>query len=235
MSHIHIPDGILPLWLCIGAYLIIFIYLIIFGFYFKKFKLNKKIPLVATLSALMLVTMSLELPIGYHVNLAALSGILLGPWLAILSIFIVNIILAFLGHGGVTVIALNTIVVSIEAIVSFLIFKMFVKFTKKTFLNAFLATFIALFVSAWASIGIVYVGTHNTNYLRYDEDRATSVQNTNEIDFNVKKFIILILALGLLGWTLEGLITAFIINYISRTKPEILENSIGHNIYTSEK
>jgi len=241
MSHIHVPDGVLPFWLCFCAYLIIFIYLIIFSFNFKKMELNKKIPLVGVMSALMLVTMSLELPIGYHVNLAALSGILLGPWLAILSIFIVNIILAFLGHGGVTVIGLNTIVVSIEAVLAYFIFKGMMRWSRKTFRSVFLATFIALFVSAWSTIGLVYLGTNNTNYLRYDDDKAGKVHhvqkaaNNDVLDFNIKKFIFLILVLGLVGWSLESLITAFIVSYISRTKPEILENSVGHELYTSEQ
>ena len=65
----------------------------------------------------MLVGMSSEIiPIAYHINLTVLAGILLGPWLSIISAVIVNVMLALLGHGGVTVIGLNTLVISTEMI-----------------------------------------------------------------------------------------------------------------------
>ena len=44
------------------------------------------IPLVGAMAALMLVAMSSEIvPIAYHINLTVLAGILLGPWLSIIT------------------------------------------------------------------------------------------------------------------------------------------------------
>jgi len=71
----------------------------------------------------MLVAMSLEiLPIFYHINLSVVAGILLGPALGFLAAFIANLILAFMGHGGITVIGLNTLLLGSEAVLGHTLF-----------------------------------------------------------------------------------------------------------------
>jgi hypothetical protein len=68
------------------------------------------VPLLGIVAALMIVGMSAEIvPIAYHVNLSVIGGILLGPALSAIAAFIVVIVLAMLGHGGVTVIGLNAL------------------------------------------------------------------------------------------------------------------------------
>ncbi|MDD3014359.1 MAG: energy-coupling factor ABC transporter permease, partial [Candidatus Gastranaerophilales bacterium] len=163
----------------------------------------------------------------YHINLAVLAGIILGPVLSVLAILVVNIILAFLGHGGFTVIGLNTIVVSIEAILGYFGFKFLSSKIKKIFLSAFLATFIALFISTWSTIGVVYSGTHDLDSII--EHNHHSAEHKEEVNphktesFDIKKFIMLIMAFSVVGWTAESIITAYIINYINKVRPDILE------------
>ena len=124
MSHIHIPDGFLPVWLWLSGFLMVGIYLLFTTSYIKKNNLHKKLVLVGIFSALMIVGMSLEIvPISYHLNLSALSGIILGPIFSPLAILVTNIFLALLGHGGITNIGLNTVIVSLEAVIAFYIFK----------------------------------------------------------------------------------------------------------------
>jgi len=43
--------------------------------------------------------------------------------------------------------------------------------------------------------------------------------------FDFKKFILLILLFGAVGWTIESIITAYIVNYINQIKPKLLENA----------
>lgn len=239
MSHIHIPDGVLPLWLVILGYVVIGIYLIFLSFYLKKSARNKKIALVGVMAALMLIAMTIEIiPPAYHINLAVLSGIILGPFLSVAAIFISNIILGFLGHGGISVIGLNTIVVAVEAVAGFWFFKFLCSRIKNIFITTFIAAFLALFISAWSSIGIIYLGVGNIQEIYHKHTHSTEVVNDhysetkkhNELDysmdhseFNLAKFITMILALGLLGWIIEAFVTAFIVNYIKQLRPDIIE------------
>ena len=48
-------------------------------------------------------------------NFAALAGMMLGPALSFVSVFVVNLILALLGHGGITAVGINTLTIGIEA------------------------------------------------------------------------------------------------------------------------
>lgn len=237
MSHIHIPDGILPPWMLIIAYLIVILYLFGLGIYIKKFNCYKKMALVGIFSALMLLTMSIEiLPISYHLNLAVLTGIIIGPILSTLVIFIVNIISALIGHGGITVIGLNTLVISLEAIIGYYLFKLIKRNLKNIFATTFITTIIALFISTWSCIGIVYISTNNIEGLfeHNHEHHADAIKHSNthisvnsltdnKMDFDITKFIYLVISLGSIGWTIEGIINAFVISYIHKIKPELLE------------
>jgi cobalt/nickel transport system permease protein len=270
MSHIHIPDGILPFWLWIAGYLIVILYLIGLGVYFKKHPHNKKLALIGIFAALMIIAMSIELvPIGYHINLAALTGIILGPLFSVLSIFVVTLILGLIGHGGITVVGLNTLTISLEAIVAWAGFRFLKNKIKNLFLVTFLSTVIALFISTWGTIGIVYLGSGNLenimhnhgqksekvfNFHLFDKHKDHEHENLKDHGkaehlhehtdssvtenlqqpatpetpqklphFSMQRFILLVMILGLIGWVLEGLITAFIINYIYKTKPDLLE------------
>ena len=262
MSHIHLPDGILPVWLWLAGVIIVFLYMFIAGRSFKTDGLNKKIPLIGVFAAFMLIAMSIEIvPLAYHINLAVLTGIVLGPLYSVVSILIVNLILAFLGHGGITTVGLNTITVSVEAIVGYFGFKMFHKKIKNIFVVVFVVSVIALFISCWTSIGIIYLGTGNLQSVEHNHDDESSgmisfglIENSKhhheEIEsthhnekieavpekthhlhqenrqhlFDIKRFIFLVMVLGSIGWILEGLVTAFIIGYINKMKPDLLEN-----------
>lgn len=248
MSHIHIPDGILPLWLWLAGYVVIIIYLFVLGIYFKRANFDIKLPLVGVFAALMLIAMSVEIvPIGYHINLAVLSGIILGPVLSVLTIFVVTLILSFIGHGGITVVGLNTLTISIEALVGFVVFRLLNRKIKNIFAVTFISSIVALFISTCGTIGIVYLGTENIEAIgvhnnhsasgfinfellnHHEEKQLSSLQTGNHNNnpdnltrFDIKKFILLILGLGFIGWTLEAFITAFIVNYINKIKPDLL-------------
>ena len=77
----------------------------------------------------MLVGMSTEfVPIAYHINLTVLAGIIVGPAMGFLAAFIVDLILALFGHGGITVVGLNTLIVGAECALGSLIFRGLVPF-----------------------------------------------------------------------------------------------------------
>ncbi|MBM4322806.1 MAG: hypothetical protein FJ115_04520 [Deltaproteobacteria bacterium] len=236
MSHIHLPDGILPVWLWVLGFIVaVLIGFILFRFT-KREALAKKLPLLGMMAAAMVLGASVEIvPIAYHVNLTAISGILLGPSLIFLATFVVNVILALFGHGGITVIGLNTLTLSIEGIFGYLFFRLFWKVLKRLTLVSFTATFLALLLSTFSMIGVVGLGvSHYEKLIHKDEGHGIFEfkllkekgdhhgEDKEKSEANFKRFIAIVLPLGLLGWILEGIITTLIMRYIHRLRPDLL-------------
>jgi cobalt/nickel transport system permease protein len=240
MSHIHLPDGILPVWLWVlGWILLALIILILKGFYEKE-RFSAKIPLVATFSAIMVISMSLEIvPIFYHINLSVVSAIILGPAWFIVCSFVVNLILAFFGHGGITVVGLNSLVIAVEGILGYFLFKTLWSIFKKMFWAGFVSTFLALFISTLFALGIVSLGTSDISkafgigeklhsktdrgFLKFETGEAEKQKEEALAEFDFKKFFFLILGFGSIGWALEGLITAGILRYLHKVRPGLFE------------
>lgn len=234
MSHIHLPDGVLPVWLWVSGFIVaILIGLILFRFN-KKEELTRRLPLLGMMAALMVLGASVEIvPIAYHVNLTVISGILLGPSLIFLATLVVNVILALFGHGGITVIGLNTLVLSIEGIFGYVLFRLLWRLSKKLILAIFLATFIALLCSTFAMIGVVSLGASHYEELIHQEgkgifefhfskEKPDQHEEKKGGEVNLKRFIAIVLPLGFIGWVLEGVITSLIARYIHRLRPDLL-------------
>lgn len=164
MSHIHIPDGVLPLWLWLTGWIVALAVVSVASRMAIAEDVRRKVPLLGVVSALMLVAMSSEIvPIAYHINLTVLGAILLGPVLAPIAAFIVVTILALLGHGGVTVIGLNTLVISAEMLIGLALFRTLIGVLgrKRPSISAGLATVVTLALSTLLLVGIVWLGGGN--------------------------------------------------------------------------
>ncbi len=73
----------------------------------------------AALGALMLAAMSVPLgPLGYHLSLLGVVGVLLGPAASFQVVAVVSGTLALFGHGGLTVVGLNALVMGAGAAVA---------------------------------------------------------------------------------------------------------------------
>ena len=234
MSHIHLPDGVLPIWLWASGFIIaILIGFILFRF-IKKEELTRRLPLLGMMAAAMVLGASVEIvPIAYHVNLTVISGILLGPSLIFLATFVVNVILALFGHGGITVIGLNTLTLSIEGIFGHLFFRLFWKIFKKLTPATFLATLLALCLSTFSMIGVVGLGvSHYEELIHQEKEKGTFEFNLlkekhdqhgkERGEVNMRRFVAIVLPLGFLGWLLEGVVTTLIARYIHRLRPDLL-------------
>jgi len=236
MSHIHLPDGVLPIWLWVlGFFVVILIWMILLRL-MKKEELTRRLPLLGMMAAIMVLGASVEiLPIAYHVNLTVMSGILLGPSLIFLATFVVNVILALFGHGGITVIGLNTLMFSVEGALGYFLFHLFWRLLRRLSLAIFLATFLALTVSTFSMIGVVSLGTSHYEELIHQESGKGIIgfelgkekeshhqEGVPEKEVNLRRFMAIILPLGFIGWVLEGMITALIARYIHRLRPDLL-------------
>jgi cobalt/nickel transport system permease protein len=119
MSHLHLPDGLVPWWLWVPALPVTLALLALAN----RALTPQKIAYQGALGALMLAAMAIPLgPLEFHLTLAGPVGILLGASGAFPVVFVVSAILAFLGHGGLTVVALNALVLGACAATASVVF-----------------------------------------------------------------------------------------------------------------
>lgn len=238
MSHIHIPDGIVPSYLWITGYVITFIIMIIL---FRKNRydhLRKKVPLCALMSAIMLISMSI--PLGFlpvHIGLAVLSGIILGPSLGFVSVFTVNLILALTGHGGITIVGINTLILGAEVIIGYYIYMLLSK-RIKIFISSFVSVFIAVAVSLTLMFGLMYTtGNHlyafsqvSHTHEHIDEDHEDHEdheehEDINHIDYMGLTGISALMIILLSGLIIEALATGLITGFLTKVRPDILKKA----------
>jgi cobalt/nickel transport system permease protein len=222
MTHMHIPDGILPVWLWALGFILMALFL---GFVLRRLRtmdMKKMIPLLGALSAAMLVGMSIPILPGYHINLSVVTGILIGPSLGFVAAFIANLILAFMGHGGITVVGLNTLLLGSEAVLGHTLFYLFKK-RLPVFWRAALATLMTLFITTTILIGIVAMAHLDPEMLHHGEDHGQGPSGQG----SVSTFALLVLTIGAVGWIIEAAITGAVVRFISQVKPDLL----GHVLH----
>ncbi len=221
MTHMHIPDGVLPVWLWVSGFIALALIMGLCLYRLKDADRKKQIPLLGALSAVMLVAMSLEIvPLAYHINLTVVTGILLGPALGFVSAFIVNFMLALIGHGGITVLGLNTMLLGAEAILGHVFFSSLGnKFP--LFWRAAAATVLTLLITTCLLVGIVAVS--NANPSAFTEAHGHEA-GAHEGPVSVGRFAALALGFGALGWIVEAAITGAVVRFIAQVKPDLLRH-----------
>jgi cobalt/nickel transport system permease protein len=223
MTHMHIPDGVLPVRIWLLGFLVMFITMAISLIQLRSRGLKRKIPLLGAVSAAMLVVMSLEiLPIVYHINLSVVAGIPQGTALGFLATFITNPVLAFMRRSGVMVIGLNTLLLGAEAIRSHNLFFVFPK-RLPVFWRAAVATVLTLFITTIALIGIV-ASSHLEPDLFSHEQQGHGLEQlvVHKERLSVSRFATMVLILGSVGWIIEAAITGAVVSFKARVKPDLL-------------
>jgi cobalt/nickel transport system permease protein len=227
----HIPDGVLPVWLVTAGWIAA---ALILAFCIKKVNgtdLKRKIPLLGIISALMIVGMTLEIvPIAYHINLTVVAGIVLGPSLAFIAVFIVDLLISMFGHGGVTVVGLNTIIIGAEAVLGYYLFQLFrqVMRNKSMFWESSLAALLSLFLSTSIMLGVVYLShvspekIGNVGHLISGAGGGTDALHNAGSGINFPRFAKTVFILSPLGWILESAITGLVIKYVFRVRPDLI-------------
>lgn len=246
MSHIHIPDGVLPVWLWLTGWLVAALAVLVASRVSQREDIRRKVPLLGVVSALVLVAMSTEIvPIAYHINLTVVAGVLLGPWLSIIAAFIVQLVLAMLGHGGVTVIGLNTIQIGTEMVLGGALFRLLTRVLGRARVRpaAAMATVVALAVTTTMLVGLVALagagpaaardtGALNPATLRFKSPFSGGVMHVGlfsggerpaaDTGRSVRRFAAIVYTLGPIGWAIEALITAAVLGYVARVRPSLV-------------
>ena len=220
MTHLHIPDGILPIRIWMLGIILMALAIGFSVHRLRSLNLMKKIPLLGAVSAVMLVAMSLEiLPLAYHINLSVVAGIMLGPSLGFLAAFIANLILAFMGHGGITVIGLNTLLLGSEAVLGHTLYSLFSRWPS-VFWRAAMATLLTLMATTMALVGIVALSGIDPEFHHHADGHAPVAEGRDSIS----TFASLVLSLGSIGWIIEAAITGAVVKFISQVKPGLLDH-----------
>ncbi len=155
ISHIHLPDGVLPWSWWLLADLLALVWLLVALRHEGRGRRSMRLPLLGALGACMLLTMSVPLgPLPLHLNLTIVTGILAGPWLGFITVFLVNIMLSLLGHGGLTVVGLNSLLMGLEVAVGWWLFHRLFRNWSISW-RACLAPMLALLLSVSISFGVI--------------------------------------------------------------------------------
>lgn len=243
MSHLHIPDGVLPLPIVVFGVLAAALLVLAASRRLSRSEGARVAPRIATLSALMLVGMGLPLPIlGYHVNLTVLTGIIAGPAAGFISVFITNLILALTAHGGVTTLGLNTLIGSLEVLLGWIVWNAARRALGRgrAFAAAAVAVVVALAVSTGAMLAIVgWSGTDPHQFGHVHSAAETGEQHeehTGDADAHddhdadaasaFRTFATLLLSAAAIGWAVEAVVVGALVQFISRARPEMLDPDV---------
>ena len=241
MSHIHLPDGVIPFVWWFGGYIAALLVAIFVLRQIDKDSVRRKIPIAAVMAAVMLITMSIPLGfLPFHLNLSALAGILMGPGLGFVIAFVVNIFMAMMGHGGVTVIGLNTLIIGAEAVLAFLIFSGLRNKLQQSFSSG-ISVALALVVSITLMIAVVGLSgaidiTGGEAFIAHDHDHGHEYEEKHEEEKHAEEKHEEGFNLGfmtLTGWAafltvvtsgilLESVLTALIVGFLVKVRPDML-------------
>lgn len=245
MSHLHVPDGVLPLWLVLAGWAVTIVVVALALRALGGSDARRRVPIVGALAALMLVAMSSEVvPIAYHINLTVVAGILLGPALSVITAIVVVSVLALIGHGGVTVIGLNVVVIATEMVLGGLLFRAFERVLnrKRPALVAGAATVLTLLVTTTMVVGIVALGgtraatresgAFDPQQLRFENPFAEGVLGSELVgeeepepepgQGDIGRFALTVYILGSIGWLLEGAVTGGIVGFVAKVRPSLV-------------
>jgi len=223
MSHIHLPDGVIPVFWWVLGYIVTAIVLALAFSMTKSTDTRRKVSLLGIIAALMLIGQSVPLGfIPFHLSLAVLAGIVLGPWLGYIAVFISNLFLALIGHGGITVVGLNTVVVGSEAIIGYFLFNFFRGHMPSVAPAAIIATALTLIISVSLMVSVVAVSQVNPAAILEEDEDHDVVEEPEISRVSLPRFIAIIAPIAIIGIIIESLAIGLVIRFINGIRPEII-------------
>jgi cobalt/nickel transport system permease protein len=211
MAHIHLEDGSFSLFWVLAWWLLA-LCLVGIALYLLRSE-NKpdprKITIAAFVTASAFAIFQVQIPLagGVHLNLTSLIGILTGPVIGTIIVFIVNIFSAAIGHGGWGLIGANVIVNFTEVLVAWLVFRGMKSVTTDLFSRAGVATFAGLFAGNLVMIAVILV---------------SGIQGVDQTPAQILAGLSLLAALNMGAAVIEAILTGFIVAYIGKIRPDLL-------------
>ncbi|AMW28111.1 cobalt transporter CbiM [Arthrospira platensis] len=211
----HISEGIIPAQICLAGYGITGLVT-----WYSLRQINRQanptanIPKASLLTAAFFVASSIHIPIppaSVHLVLNGLLGAILGYY-AFPAILIGLIFQAIIfGHGGLTTLGINGIIMGIPAIIAAVIFQSRHRFSHH--LKPTISLNLFGFLAGASSVGF--------STILFLVILITNLPSTLESPAEKAAIIALIIAHIPLMF-IEGVFTAMVVNFLSRVKPELL-------------
>jgi cobalt/nickel transport system permease protein len=211
VAHIHLEDGSFSLFWVLAWWVaaLLIVGLALFLLRSKNKPDPKKITIAAFVTAAAFAIFQVQIPVagGVHLNLTPLIGILTGPFIGTLVVFIVNFFSAAIGHGGWGLIGANVVINFTEVLVSWFVFRSMKSITTDLFSRAGIATFAGLFAGNLVMIAVILV---------------SGIQGVNQTPDQILLGLLLLAAVNMGIAAIEAVLTGFMVAYIGKVKPEIL-------------
>lgn len=213
---VHIPDGFLDPLIASLTYAVFIFFMIYVLYRLRNVSYAEKASVLAVISAGIFAAQMLNWPIvggtSLHFVGGALAGILLGPWLGALSMFLVLFVQCLVFHdGGITALGANMINMGmIDVLVGFVLYRIGERLGGSRGLGGV----VGAFLGGW--LGITLAG----------------VACGLEIGLSSQFSYGWVLAVSVMGvWHLvlgvvEGVITAAVLAYLIRRAPELLYGGV---------
>lgn len=210
----HIPDGILPLPVTLTGYAVS-----IGAVWYCTRQIKKRgdprehIPKAALLAAAFFSVTLIQIPIpptSVHLLLCGLMGVLLG-FFAMPAILVALFFQAVMfGHGGLTTLGVNGIILGLPALSAALFFRMHDPLNGSDNAKTAIFGFVAGSVAAALSVAVFSLFIFNTIPAHMD---ATAE----------KTAIMALIFAHIPVIIIEGVVTAFIVVFLRQSKPQLLE------------
>ena len=214
MAHIHLPDGIFPLWaLVLWNGLAVALFGAVVYRVRQRGLETRRIALAGIAGAASFAIFQLNLPIlgGVHMNLTGLIGILAGPAIGTLIVLVVNILSAVIGHGAWGLIGANTLVNAAEVIITYYAFVALVRANWDTFPAAATATIAGL------GIGGLIMGAIPL---------VSGIQGTAIQGLDLALYMGALVALNLGFAVAEGLLTGLTVSFLTSMRSDLIKGSV---------
>ena len=202
----HIPDGFLDPLTAGVTYVITLVYA---AYAFKKLreeKASERITLASVLAAGIFAAQMLNWPIpggtSLHFVGGALAGILLGPWLGFVSLFLVLLVQCLVFHdGGITALGANVLNMAIiDVLVGYALYKIFPEKYKP----------VGAFLGGW--IGITLAGVAC----------GVEIGVSSQLPYGLAVTVPIMGVWHAILGVIEGLITAAVVAYVTKRAPYLL-------------
>lgn len=211
----HISEGILPAQVCIGGYAIAGL-----ATWYSLRQINQQpdptdgVPKAALLTAAFFVASSIHIPIppaSVHLVLNGLLGAVLGYY-AFPAIIIGLLFQAVMfGHGGLTTLGINAIIMGVPAMIAAQIFRL--RHRRGFRLKPPISLNLFGFLAGATGVGIatlLFLGLVITNLPSGFDEQAE------------KRAILGLLFAHIPLMGIEGIFTAMVVSFLQRVKPELL-------------
>jgi len=201
----HLPDGLIPLDQVVIYWIISLIALAMFFVRLSEDtnQKDKRIVLTAVLTAATIIASSISIPspfgIPMHFFIIPLVVIILGPFNGILVTFLSLLIQTLIGLGGLTVLGANVFVLGVVLCLATYITYTFISRLNEN-IAVFIGTVMGIVLATIAHIAILILAGLA----------------------NLEMLLLTLVPFYLFIGIMEGFVTAFIVQFIEKIKPELL-------------